>query len=523
MEGCYKYLRQIVLILVPSFAIFVPLYFNVFFDVEDLLSCLIVSGAYIGVPDAHTVYLGYGLGHMLSYLYSIDNSIEWYTLIYVILNAISLYFITIKITQIKCNIAVFCSLIVFWMSVVAYVVLCPQFLILAFQYGLASILMAKGLSKKNVLCIVILFFIGCEVRLSACLLAWALLLPYLIIPIRLTQKDYWKKITVLFVLFTIALGVHFSESYIYKGSKQWTEWYTYDVNRQYLQDNPARFMLTEIEEDNIKRQALELMQGREGTIYDMDIIDAETTKDYCDTLKSAPFSVIKYSFSNYLRNIDSNGYTALFILMMITMWLLLSDNVKLKQYIYIVISFCLILIYMMITTEPKDRITISMFLSVYIASYLLLCSVKMRKHIIIVLVILNFFLFCKYNLHTYREYNSNLAKYELTLQAQQLISKDYPKVMVISAPLMLPCKSLSKQFISSRYLRHGWISYTPHNTRYYSGVLSFVEQLPLISRKEFDTVYRIQKIIKDKYGISTYEKILAETENIKLVILETSN
>ena len=61
---------------------------------DDFIMQMIVSGGYTGVPSPEIVFMNIAIGYVLSFLYSICHTINWYFWFQVLISFISLWMIT---------------------------------------------------------------------------------------------------------------------------------------------------------------------------------------------------------------------------------------------------------------------------------------------------------------------------------------------------------------------------------------------------------------------------------------------
>jgi len=83
----FKYNFFVLLILNALFFCTVAYFFKFRYEVDDdYFMLLFASGKYSGVCDPHLVFINYIYGLLLTFLYSNYASIEWYTLLFVIIH-----------------------------------------------------------------------------------------------------------------------------------------------------------------------------------------------------------------------------------------------------------------------------------------------------------------------------------------------------------------------------------------------------------------------------------------------------
>ena len=89
---------------------------------DDIIMCLIANGNFTGIPDCHFVFQNALYGVFISSLYKLTNSIEWYSVVFVIIHILSMSVIVYNIVM-KCSykpvlIAVLLSIYSIWCVII---------------------------------------------------------------------------------------------------------------------------------------------------------------------------------------------------------------------------------------------------------------------------------------------------------------------------------------------------------------------------------------------------------------------
>ena len=201
---------------------------------DDVAMCAIASGKYSGAPDGHIVYINALFGWLLAGLYSLTRAVEWYTVVFCVVQVVAMTGITYAfVTERKLHIALKVLLIVFLYVFWARI-------IIAFQFTTTTgLLCASGciaLLKPNrkwhwagFLAIVVASLL----RLQAAAMVGLLFAPMLLARLLDDKKLFsWLIVTLLLVF----LG-YVGDRLCYR-SPEWKEYMEYNALRAYINDNP---------------------------------------------------------------------------------------------------------------------------------------------------------------------------------------------------------------------------------------------------------------------------------------------
>ena len=164
------------LIATPAFYILLFFYRAPLFVLNDDVAIeSILSGAYSGTPDMHTVYMGVGLSFILSLLYRLIPFIPWFGLFCIIVVILS------TAVVLKKNEIAGAAFILFFFGSCA---LMPHYTVVAACAGAAGLFMLSGHAKEeavaDIWAALIMLLLCYQIRMQVFLMFVPFMLPVLI-------------------------------------------------------------------------------------------------------------------------------------------------------------------------------------------------------------------------------------------------------------------------------------------------------------------------------------------------------
>lgn len=211
----------------------------IFSTCDDAIFRDIISGNYTGQPDAHAIFVAYPLSFIISRLYMVNGSIEWYGLIWSLLVIISACLVLTVLSQIlnsRVTKVLFGGFVL--VCIFTPIFLVQQFTVLAgVLCGTATFLVL--LDKKYVP--VILFIIAYNVRKEVFYIAIPIVCFFIIWLNykRLLNKEYKKalfNIGYYILVLTMISGIGMGCQKIAYSSNQWKDYKKNDTARFKLYD-----------------------------------------------------------------------------------------------------------------------------------------------------------------------------------------------------------------------------------------------------------------------------------------------
>ncbi len=210
----------------------------------------IASGAYTGIPDGHLIFIKYALGYVMSIMYQVIPSVEWYGLILFSLHFICLGFILSRVLTLlnRKNMVVLCAstLLIFMVIDIPHIVSKFQFTTTAAICAATALFlfvsMPKGLTGKafflscipTVLLAVISFCIRSNVFLM--ILPFAAVLWIYRLFLEKDVKGAAKRLIIFATVVAILVGVVMIIEQIAYSSDQWKEYKEFNSARSQILD-----------------------------------------------------------------------------------------------------------------------------------------------------------------------------------------------------------------------------------------------------------------------------------------------
>ena len=212
--------------------------------IDDRSMMEIVSGQYLGVPDPHTIFLGYWYSVFLAGLYTVMPNIDWYALCYLILQAICMCLILYRLLRAGEGKSRKAFCIVF--SLLAFIVLGLQatvqisFTTTAAILGVTAVFwyaMTEKICVKDVLLLFALLFLTSQVRYDIFCMVVPVCAVLWIFRITVHKQRYLAQYLLPFLTFLIFVIAALGNLAGY-GSAEWRAYKAYDNSRTAIYDFP---------------------------------------------------------------------------------------------------------------------------------------------------------------------------------------------------------------------------------------------------------------------------------------------
>ena len=249
-----------------------------FEDNDDTTMAWIANGVYSGTPDCHLVFINAIWGSLLSFLYTIIPSIEWYSLLFAVLQIVSMTIILLFINNMFGR-----SWSKYLFFLVYYVLW--FLIIIRFQFTTTSAITAFAacllLYKKQYIAGGILLVIASMVRFSAAGLVGLLMAPALVYAYR---KDLIRGLVPLALVLVCVAGVYKADSLFYQ-TPEWSYFREFNSLRGKINDNPNLWRVIGHYPDGIT-------QGEFNTVaafaIDPNMTTADELRDILNVIDSTP-------------------------------------------------------------------------------------------------------------------------------------------------------------------------------------------------------------------------------------------
>lgn len=489
---------------------------------DDYVYCRIMSGSYSGEPSAMSVYEGYLFGLFVSWLYSlIPNFVEWYIIVFHTLYIFAYIVITNKLLTSKTSDLIKYISAVTFSIIQLYLLICPQFTILAGELALAAGVCLIGRpSKSDILLSIIFVFLSSQIRIQSLLMVIVAMMPLLFFPIKLKGKAYWTKPAFLFGAIILALAINHASNRVYTKDADWKYYTDYNKPRGIIEQNSLKFEAAEIITDSIKKKEyLNLCKTR---LIDGHYLSIDEMNECAEYLQSSHQTFLKNNLLPYLYTLNSYG----FYLVAIGFLYLLVVAIRRKDWNTILIIiltgaiFLLELGYCMITSWVKGRIIICLMMYLYsvaaVCTYKTLRGRQLMTCVIAVSAILSYTFLAK-SYHWEKRINDRLKSTEKVNEV--MASLQYQKMFVIGIPPYAEAYHVCSTPLTNKTILHGWLNNNPLHKNYYQGYESLVDRIPVvISHNAYENISDIRKALSQK-GIATEENTLYSDADFRVVLL----
>lgn len=512
-------------IIVLLFIIIIKLLPITFQESDDYAYSLILSGVYSGTPSALTVYEGYIYGLLISTFYRLfPKCIEWYILSFHVLYIASFVVISYKLLQSKTTDFVKLVSLTAFSFVQLYLLLSPQFTILAGELALAAVvcLIGKPLKRDYIIAVTFLFF-SSQIRMHALLMIVIPLCSLLFFPIKLRNREYWIKPIILFgVLATLQSVSTVSESVYYKEAA-WKSYSKFNTLRGIIEQNSCRIQGAEILADPIKRN--EYINMCNFRLIDGNILSINDLIKCAQHLQSSKITVFKINVTPYIRELNSHCFYIAFI------WLctILFITIKKKRWwdvftiLMTVCAFFAELLYCMTTSFAKERIIICLMLYLFTLCIVLSYRIFSEKQITYLAGLVLALISVTYTIKSYDWESNAIQRIDMAKNINEVIDESsYEKILLLGIEQVSDAYHVQDAPCEAKVIRKGWLNNIPHHAAFYSGYASLVNRVPILLKKEktyIDNIDFIEEYLQMK-GIVVKKKILFD-DNEKTLLLFT--
>lgn len=230
-------------------AVYIVLLWNlvpfVYGIIDDRSMMEIVSGQYLGHPDAHTIFSGYWYSLFLAGLYGLIPNMDWYAFLYLVLQgfcmSLVIYRLICRAGTVWKRIAVTVAVYAFFLAFTAQALVQLTFTTTAAVLGVTVIfwyMTTEKIRRADIALLFVLCFLTQQVRYD---------IFYMILPVcgilwvfrffEKEQKNRWHLLIPVCVLGVLGLGALGNMTGY--GSQEWRAYKQYDQNRTAVYDFPT--------------------------------------------------------------------------------------------------------------------------------------------------------------------------------------------------------------------------------------------------------------------------------------------
>lgn len=489
---------------------------------DDSMMLLISSGKYSGAPDAHLIFINYIYGLLLKFLYDLSDGLEWYSILFAVINILSITIISWSII-IQGKIKPFYKILflfIFYLLEIRFIELF-QFTTIAAMCALAGIILI--LRDRNNQCIAGVFFfvLASLIRFDAAFLVLLITCPLFIHSVIVNKRfTFGNPLRFLTAALVLALAFKFIDYKIYQNDTEWKYYVDYNTVRGQINDNPNADQLRKDLPIDISTSDFDLFLGfkQDGykmNLYNLQLLQSELKKILLkDKISHIPGSLWIFKFS-------------LIGLIVAGIGVIYRNPKRMNQFIMgmTLIIFLLTLAYISLDATPKSRAFLSAVLPFLYVIYCATEGKKSMKNNLPFLAGIGFFtlLFLKQNIFTYisaKDLRATQFSQQKELVKQYLTN---PKNSVVLAPGFrieyYPVFSFSSSFQMHQIFFMGWATNIPFNKGYFDSFRDLVNRHAIfLYKKDYPWISKtLVENIKQNYRIYVIPQAQMESKDYLIV------
>jgi hypothetical protein len=494
---------------------------------DDVIMLLFASGKYTGTPEAHLVFINYIYGHVLKFLYSERPGIEWYSVLFALINIISITVISWSIlNKRQQNFYVIIFLAIFYLLEIRFIELF-QFTTIAAICALAGIILIICNKNYQRTTGSVLFILASLIRFDAAFLVLLIISPVFLQFVFINKKFLFAK-PIRFLLIAIGFSFFFKflDNRSLQNDKSWKYYSDYNKERGKINDNPNTALLIQKLPSNISSSDLNLLAG---FLPDGKTMNLQKLRLINSRLNFIPFK-------DKIAHIPDSLWSYKFFLLGLTIaciGLIYMNRIRMNRIILLIslLVFLLTLFYISLNASPKARVFLSSMLPLfYVMFYTTKRDINIKVNLMF-LIGITFFtvLFIKQNIFTWnssRNYRQTDFAEQKTLLKEYLQNKQNTIVPVANTFHIeyYPVFAVSKHFKSNQIFFSGWATNIPFNHSYFTSYLDLINRHALFLAKDAYNwiISKLIQSIYENYGIKVIPQIQIESKDYLIVKL-TSN
>ena len=398
---------------------------------DDVMMCMIANGTYTGTPDFHLVYINVIYGWVLTFLYRLTTSVEWYTLSFAVLHVLSMTVLTYCVwtTAKRARWERILWLIVLY-ALWARIIGAMQFTTTAGLVCLAGCMLLMRESKRARWTGVVFVVVAALVRFYAAGLIGLLMAPIICYTYRLN----WRKYMAVVVMLMAVVGCRITNQAVYNHDPEWRYYREYNQLRAQLNDNPNAYTM----------RSSELPEGIDPMDYqlllrfvpDGEQIDLTAIRKLSAEVDEVPF---REQLVN-LHRLDQYAIEVFIFLALLVLMILTTGNRSKYTFLLLYTLFILwIIIHVSLDGFLKNRVFICIVLSMLVTDFMLIPKTTGRKRrwgIGVAMVVLSIW----YSYQTYQESTTAAYNRYVWTHLQQPLLEHVPEgayVTTIGTSMMM--------------------------------------------------------------------------------------
>lgn len=489
---------------------------------DDVTMLLFASGKYSGTPEAHLVFINYVYGLLLKLLYTWNNQIEWYSVLFAFFHIVSISVISWFIIKNKKILRIYkiLFLVILYLIEIRFILLL-QFTTTASICGVAGVLLITCKKDYQQVFGILLFVIAGLIRFEA-----AVMVLVIISPIFLKLIFVKKKITLsrpflfMFVAVVLVFVMKFIDYQSYQQTSEWKYYQQYNEVRGKINDNPFVSDLKKNLPPNINISDFTLLYD---FLPDGHVMNLEKLAELKNRIKQISLGMKVANFLPALKPF----YLILLITSFASIVLLLYQKDRLKK-LMIALSllfFFSILFYISTFGVIKSRAFLPMLMAIMMVLYISLEKTEPYGYyfFFIGLVLFNL-IFLKQDIfmtNSSKEFRNTQFNQQKELVRQYLQNSNHTLIPYNLAIQFYPPFSISQRFRTGQLYSSGWATFVPLNKGKFDSYLDIIDKHAIFLNKG---AYKyisglLEESIKLNYGIEVYPVIELESKDYVIMRL----
>lgn len=480
---------------------------------DDVIMLLFASGKYSGIPEAHLVFINYVYGLLLKFLYTWNNQIEWYSVLFAFFHIASMSVISWFILNNKKVLRVYkiLFLILFYLIEIRFILLF-QFTTTAALCAFAGIVLMFYSNNYRQYIGVIFFIIATLVRFEAAFLVLLIICPIFIRSVyRNKRLVFAMPLQILSLALIFAFLFKFINSRAYQTDKNWRYYYQYNKVRGQINDNPNAAKIGDYLPSHIHQSDYKLLLS---FIPDGKIMSLNKLTILEKMINNVNFKIKLGNILPALKIFDRFIFLLVFLLLVA----FINKRDKLQRLILlgVLFTFLFALFYISLNGSLKARVFLSAILPFMFLIFISLEHNYCRPNLFFILGIIMFgFFFAKQNYYTWnysRNYRASEVSQQFKILGEYLQNKEnsvVPFANNLNVEYFNPFK-IPSLFNKHQIFFSGWTTNIPINYSYLDSLTDLINRHSIFFRKE--EYARIFPVLQDNIWQNYHLKVQSQTQ-----------
>lgn len=494
---------------------------------DDILMLLFASGGYTGRPEVHLVFINFIYGYLTQFLYSNFPGIEWYTILFILIQIVSTSIIIWRITNQAINKAIKIAFVLLFIFLYLYALTNLQFTVVAGQCAAAGMSLIISNKNSHKILGLLLFALSSLIRFDAACLVAIIFLPTLA-NMLLTEKAAVKKnVVILVLLFTLPILFKVADNKYYKKDSDWGQYLEYNYYRGKINDNPNTGIIKKLP-DNLPLSDYILLQQ---FFPDPSAMSNEKIENLYYEIKESP------KLRNYCSNILINFkvYSLYFTVVITYTIICLRRCDKWLQKLLVILTtlaFFTALTYVSLNSYLKMRVFITAFSALFVTFAFIEKKLQISsKSILSTVCIALLSVLVVYSINRRIRSSKLAARFEIAQKDEKILDinkKTWDYTIMLGGSLHPHYNSpfnITNFYKGHPFIGSGWLTNIPYNKGKFNSYLDFVDKNAILVEESMLNQYseNIIKSIKSHYHIDVALEIIRKYKDLALIRFVTSD